>query len=200
MKGERAKYTLGTETKTALEWEAELGIPARVLQYRRSSGWSDEKALTRPYYPGRGGRNREVRLFEYKGRMQSIVDWSKETGVKYNLLQDRLRSGWTMTEAIETPIGKLPERLVLKRQSEKHVSPCEGCKHYAPLADSYENGSKFCSYCLDEGRRRPCPAGKGCTVKEAGKRPAPKPLSIIAYRDVSYYDLLYEEYRRLMSY
>ena len=39
--------------------------------------------------------------------------------------------------------------------------PCEGCLHYYGCYES----TKCCNYIFDMDMRRPCPAGKGCTVK-----------------------------------
>ena len=39
---------------------------------------------------------------------------------------------------------------------------CEGCIFYDGVYDS----NKCCNYFLDTGMRRPCPPGKGCTVKK----------------------------------
>ena len=43
------------------------------------------------------------------------------------------------------------------------MSGCAGCRHYFEAADP--NCYPACVYILDEGRRRPCPAGEGCTVR-----------------------------------
>lgn len=44
---------------------------------------------------------------------------------------------------------------------------CNGC-----VFKQHINGGKLmlCEYYFRTGRRRPCPAGSGCTVKETGKR------------------------------
>ncbi len=46
-------------------------------------------------------------------------------------------------------------------------STCETCR-YARLVDIGEDGTllRACLYILRCGERRPCPAGKGCTVYE----------------------------------
>ena len=41
-------------------------------------------------------------------------------------------------------------------------STCRGCVYRAGINAS----SMICNYYLDTGKRRPCPAGKGCTVKK----------------------------------
>ena len=42
---------------------------------------------------------------------------------------------------------------------------CIGCKYYTEIYLKLH----YCSYLFREGKRRPCPAGKGCTVKKKGK-------------------------------
>lgn len=45
-------------------------------------------------------------------------------------------------------------------------SYCKGC-----VFSAYVNGGvlRVCMYMLKTGKRRPCPAGSGCTVKETGR-------------------------------
>lgn len=68
-----------------------------------------------------------------------------------------------------------------KRKSGKaapDMSGCRGCRHYFEAADPncYRQSIGSCVYILDEGRRRPCPAGEGCTVR------APMPPGLSSYR------------------
>lgn len=58
------------------------------------------------------------------------------------------------------------------------MSGCRGCRHYFEAADPgcYRQSIPACVYILNEGRRRPCPPGPGCTEY----RPLPQGLS--AYR------------------
>jgi uncharacterized Fe-S cluster-containing MiaB family protein len=43
---------------------------------------------------------------------------------------------------------------------------CKGCYHYRHgISNVY-----MCSYIFDVGKRRPCPPGKKCTVKEILKK------------------------------
>lgn len=47
------------------------------------------------------------------------------------------------------------------------VAKCpEGCIHEA----RWDEGTTFCAYILDEGHRRPCPAGMNCTEYKRGER------------------------------
>ena len=44
-------------------------------------------------------------------------------------------------------------------------SNCRNCVYLHSMS-----GMKFCAYIMIEEKCRPCPAGKGCTVKKTGKR------------------------------
>ena len=43
---------------------------------------------------------------------------------------------------------------------------CRGCKYYIKIHE----GVFYCSYLFQEDKRRPCPPGKGCTVKRKLKK------------------------------
>lgn len=47
-------------------------------------------------------------------------------------------------------------------------NPCRGCCHYRGIW-----GAEMCHYIFDKGHRRPCPPGKGCTVKAPRRRRLP---------------------------
>lgn len=46
------------------------------------------------------------------------------------------------------------------------ADPCKGCFYRRGSTEA----SKSCDYILIEGHRRPCPPGKGCTVKKKERR------------------------------
>jgi hypothetical protein len=51
-------------------------------------------------------RNTRVnRLIEFRGRAQCLQDWAKETGLSAPVLHYRLRVGWSVEQALTTPIG-----------------------------------------------------------------------------------------------
>ena len=58
------------------------------------------------------------------------------------------------------------------------MSACAACRPYFEPADRkwYRKSNPACVYILDEGRRRPCPAGEGCTVR------SPMPQGFSSYR------------------
>lgn len=43
---------------------------------------------------------------------------------------------------------------------------CMGCKYYHNMYD----GGYYCAYLFVTDKRRPCPPGKGCTVKEKRRK------------------------------
>lgn len=48
-RGNSVFLTLGNTKKHVIEWAEELGIPASILRWRHSMGWSNEKVLTTGY-------------------------------------------------------------------------------------------------------------------------------------------------------
>lgn len=44
---------------------------------------------------------------------------------------------------------------------------CKGCVYFYEYGET--SGLKVCEYMFQTGNRRPCPAGKGCTVRATKK-------------------------------
>lgn len=85
------------KSQTLSQWCEELGIPYSTIKHRVNEfHWSIEKAFETKHNP------KEV-IITYKNKTQSISDWCKEIGVPYWKLQQRLKRGWTIERAIETP-------------------------------------------------------------------------------------------------
>ena len=56
---------------------------------------------------------------------------------------------------------------MMEDQREKKVDRyCVGCQYLKKITDDIY----FCSYMLDTDKRRPCPPGRGCTVRTLKKR------------------------------
>lgn len=56
-------------------------------------------------------------------------------------------------------------------------SYCRGCVYRAFLS---RRGDMFCGYILFTKKRRPCPAGKGCTARvTGGKKSLVQPLTVV---------------------
>lgn len=53
------------------------------------------------------GRNtRHTRVLECRGRKQSVTAWAEEMGISKGLICGRLKMGWSVEAAIETPVNK----------------------------------------------------------------------------------------------
>lgn len=51
--------------------------------------------------------NRRDNVFvSYEGDTRTISQWSESKGIKYSVLQSRLKAGWSTKKAIETPVKK----------------------------------------------------------------------------------------------
>jgi lambda repressor-like predicted transcriptional regulator len=48
-----------------------------------------------------------VRL-TYRGRTRNLQQWADEFGIKRSTLEQRLRTGWTIDKALETPVDNTP--------------------------------------------------------------------------------------------
>lgn len=51
-------------------------------------------------------RNRTSnRIIEYNGEKKCLAEWSELIGIKHTTLDERMKRGWTVEEAFETPVG-----------------------------------------------------------------------------------------------
>lgn len=84
------------------EWAEEYDLPPKLLSGRLGKGWAIERALTTPVQKC-ASPSGEV---EYAGKTQSITKWAEETGVPMKQISQRLRRGWSVEEALTTPVRK----------------------------------------------------------------------------------------------
>jgi hypothetical protein len=47
---------------------------------------------------------RRNKMVTYKGKSQSMADWSRELNVNYNTLRSRARNGWSIKDMFEVPM------------------------------------------------------------------------------------------------
>lgn len=107
------KYYGAQGIAVAEEWHRYAAFKAWAL----SHGYQDNLTLDRVDYAGNYGpdncrwitiqeqqRNkRSNKWVTYKGETKPLVVWTDELGLNYYLIRSRLRYGWTVERAFETP-------------------------------------------------------------------------------------------------
>lgn len=48
----------------------------------------------------------------YNGKTQTLTQWEKETGIRRQTIDDRIKSGWSVKDALNTPVEKHLSRLL----------------------------------------------------------------------------------------
>ena len=114
--GRNALYTINGTTKRLREWCVSYGISMNTVWDRVVRGtMSIEEALTAPdqrrYTPRKY-------VYEIEGKRVSLMDISKQTGIRYATLWERVRKGKPLDVAIA--MGPAPER---KRKHGKGDNP-----------------------------------------------------------------------------
>lgn len=77
----------------------DLNLPYSASNFRWSESAKDQK-----------GRKNTV-LIEHGGQVKSIAQWAREIGIGAGLLHHRLKTGWTVEEALNTPKGRQGPKL-----------------------------------------------------------------------------------------
>lgn len=97
--GKKVKYvTYQGETKALSEWCKELGLNYDTVIHRLNvSKWTVERAFSE--------KNRN-KIVTYKGETNSLHYFAKKSPVSTASFYERLRGGWTLKEAMETPKGQ----------------------------------------------------------------------------------------------
>ena len=102
-------------------------------------------------------------LFTYNGETRTIEEWCDISGITYNGLSYRLKYGWTMEEALNTPtMQKTGRKDGRKPRADRNCVDCE----YSMRLILLNCGVWYaCDYLGRTGKRRPCESGDKCTVK-----------------------------------
>jgi hypothetical protein len=89
-------------TQTVCQWGQELGIRPDTIYKRLERGHSVEEALSAvPLLANIGRKQREAaRRYEHGGLSLSITGWAERLGLSRGMLVSRLKSGWTLAQAI----------------------------------------------------------------------------------------------------
>lgn len=85
--------------------------------------------------------------FEYNGVYRTSAEWGKVLGMRTDVINHRIRRGWTLEEIVGTPLGE-----------SRRNDICDGCKYWREMNGM--EGSKTCHYFLDTGTLRSVPYEK----------------------------------------
>lgn len=97
--------TYSGKTKTLKQWSEELNLNYDALRNRINCfHWDIEKALKIKI---KQTTKKYRHYITYNKKTQSLAEWSRETGIEYYALKNRInRYGWSIEKALTTPINK----------------------------------------------------------------------------------------------
>ena len=106
-KSDTRLLTFHGKTQSAKQWALEIGMNPRTLINRLLSGWTAEDALSIPVesrvWTKSPANRRHVSAF---GETKTIAAWSRDPRCSVSLwtLRERIDSGWTIEQALSTPL------------------------------------------------------------------------------------------------
>lgn len=121
--GERVRYTHDNRTQSVLEWAKETGISPTTILWRIRAGWPKNQILSpsSPKQPPeasnpvatigpsateterRRRRGHQPGLVEHEGMSRTVLEWSKIKNLRPDTILTRIKRGWPVAEALDTP-------------------------------------------------------------------------------------------------
>ena len=107
------KYWGGRGIKICPEWLGKNGFenfyadmgerPAgKTLDRKNNDGNYCKKNCRWATSKEQNNNKRDNRLITYKNKTQTIAQWARELNLKYYIIYNRLRNGWSIKKALET--------------------------------------------------------------------------------------------------
>lgn len=104
MSNEPKTLTYQGRTHTLTQWSEETGLSYFTLHRRLRNGWTTEQTLALPAERSRYVNKRSDRtMITFKGRTQSVHEWSAKIGTSVAALRSRLKKNWSIEEALTIP-------------------------------------------------------------------------------------------------
>ena len=107
---------------------------------------------------------RKSKLIEYNGKIQSLEDWAKETGLTYPCLVWRLRNGWSIKKALTTPSARTPRKMRITEKQQREIfmpkpkkidyTQCKTCQYRSTISSGGYTNNIMCGYALVNDRCR----------------------------------------------
>ena len=100
--------TCGAQTLTAPEWAERTGTPAGTISNRLRIGWDSSRAIFEPSYNTKGSTRitAKSKVLTFNGQSLTLTQWARKLGMVPRSLMARLEYGWSVDEALTTPIKK----------------------------------------------------------------------------------------------
>ena len=96
------------ERRTVSQWARHVGMPVSKLRRRLAAGWPPEAAIDPGISRNPNERDRRaggrLRLVSVGDVTRSISEWAKSLGTNRRTIYGRLRVGWSLEEAVSTPL------------------------------------------------------------------------------------------------
>jgi len=99
------KFNYKGKCLTMLELQSVSDFTQSTIISRIKKGWSVEDAVDKPSSTFNG----VTKYYSYNGQILTMLELVSITGVSNTTINNRLNHGWTINEAIETPLGQNPE-------------------------------------------------------------------------------------------
>jgi hypothetical protein len=101
------------ETRSWSEWARRSGLSIGTLQRRIESGMDASTALSKPANQGhrldgspRNQDRKDAVQLTVGGRTRCLAAWARESGLSESCIRGRLRSGWSVEQALTKPSRK----------------------------------------------------------------------------------------------
>lgn len=94
------------------------------------------------------------RNIEHRGQVHTLAEWAEITGLNKGTIQSRLKSGWTVPEALDTPPIPRGQTRGYIPQSKS----CDGCHYWRQFHYNAVSAcsTRYCAYIVMTGHKRPC--------------------------------------------
>jgi lambda repressor-like predicted transcriptional regulator len=93
------KLTAFGDTLHLQAWSRRTGIRPNTIRERLERGWAVEAALSTAPVDQRIGSAPIC----FNGRTQSLRAWARDLGINRSTLKNRIRRGWSIAQALQTP-------------------------------------------------------------------------------------------------
>lgn len=112
-----SKLSYNGESLSIKEWSEKAGFSKDLIRGRLRMGWSIKDALTKPC--NKQCKGATAKKLEHDGELLTTKEWAQKTGLSYGLINNRLRSGWSVARALTEPANTIRPRTTSKKKRVK---------------------------------------------------------------------------------